>query len=428
MQTILGLILGGGRGARLYPLTKHRSVPAVPLAGKYRLIDVPISNCLNSGINRLYVLTQYLSVSLHKHIAHTYKFDPFNRGFVEILAAQQTYETADWYQGTADAIRRNIRYLHEDPAREFLILSADQLYRMDFRLLLGTHRHSQADATIAVLPVSDTQARNLGVIRVDDSLRITGLVEKPQTEEQLWPFRLPAGWLESRGIVSQGRAYLANMGIYLFGRPVLFNLLDAQPSATDLVREVFAGSLAARRIQAYLFDGYWEDLGTIQSYHAANLALVGDQPPFDFHSPEGVIYTRMRYLPASHVSGAHMDQCLISDGCTIETGARLERSVIGLRSRIGRNVTLRDTVMNGADRYETDSERAGNRAHGIPDFGVGEGSVIERAILDKDCRIGQNVQIINRRRLREDDGPNYCIRDGIVVIPNGVVVPDGTVI
>ncbi|HXG12406.1 MAG TPA: glucose-1-phosphate adenylyltransferase [Gemmataceae bacterium] len=428
MQSVLGLILGGGRGAHLFPLTKHRSVPAVPIAGKYRLIDIPISNCINSGINRIYVLTQYLSVSLHKHIAHTYKFDPFNRGFVEILAAQQTNETAGWYQGTADAVRQNLRYLQEDSAREFLVLSGDQLYRMDFRHLLGTHRDRQADVTIAVLPVTAERARDLGVVRVDGSLRIVGLVEKPATAEQLQPFRLPAGWLESQGIVSQGREYLANMGIYLFSRQVLFNLLQARPAAADFVREVFAESLATCRIQAYLFDDYWEDLGTVRAYHEANLALTGDQPPFDFHSPEGVIYTRMRHLPASRVSDAVAEQCLISDGCVIEAGAKLQRCIVGLRSRIGRNVTLRDTVMNGADRFETDAERAANRQRGVPDFGVGEGSVIERAILDKDCRIGRGVQIINRHRLQQADGPNYHIRDGIVVIPNSAVVPDGTVI
>jgi glucose-1-phosphate adenylyltransferase len=428
MHNILGLVLGGGRGARLFPLTKHRSEPAVPIAGKYRLIDVPISNCLNSGVNRVFVLTQFLSVSLHKHLAHTYKFDAFSRGFVEVLAAQQTNETADWYRGTADAVRQNMRYLHEDGAREFLVLSGDQLYRMDYRQLVAAHRDARADVTLGVVPVTREQARNVGVVRADDALRVTALVEKPETDEQLGPFRVPAGWLEARGAAAPGREYLANMGIYLFSRQVLFDLMEAQPAATDFVREILARSLKTHRIQAHLFNGYWEDLGTIRSYHEANLALAGDRPPFDFHSPEGVIYTRMRYLPASRVSAAHMHHCLISDGCLVQEGARLERCVIGLRSRIGKNATLRDTVLIGADRYETDRERAANGKRGLPDFGVGDGSVIERAIVDKDCRIGRDVRIINCQGLREDDGPNYHIRDGIVVIPNGAVVPDGTVI
>lgn len=428
MQSVLGLILGGGRGTRLFPLTAHRSEPAVPIAGKYRLIDIPISNCLNSGINRIYVLTQYLSVSLHKHIAHTFKFDPFSRGFVEVLAAQQTNETADWYRGTADAVRQNLRYLQEDPARHVLVLSGDQLYRMDFRQLLGAHLDGRADATMSVVPVTAEQARQVGVVRVDNSLRITGMIEKPQNDEQLAAYRLPPGWLETRGIPALGRDYLANMGIYLFNRQVLFNLFEAQPAADDLVREVFIRSLTSHRIQAHVFAGYWEDLGTIRSYHEANLALAGDRPPFDFHSPEGVIYTRMRYLPASRVSAAQLEHCLISDGCLIQEGARLERCVIGLRSSIGRHATLRDTVLIGADRYETERERAANRKLEVPDFGVGEGTVIERAIVDKDCRIGRNVRIVNRRALQEDDGTNYHIRDGIVVIPNGAVVPDGCII
>jgi glucose-1-phosphate adenylyltransferase len=276
--------------------------------------------------------------------------------------------------------------------------------------------------------VGRDRAGDLGIVRVDPSLRITGLAEKPQSDDQLRPYRLAPGWLEGRGIPPQGREYLANMGIYLFRRSALFQLLDSLPSATDLVREVFARSLATHRIQAYLFDGYWEDLGTVRAYHEANLALAGESPPFDFHSPEGVIFTRMRHLPASRVGDAVLDQCLISDGCLIESGVKLERCVVGLRSRIGRHAALRDTILIGADRYETESERNGNRGRGQSDFGVGEDSVIERAILDKDCRVGRNVRIINQRRVHEYDGPDYFVRDGIVVVPNGAVIPDGAVI
>jgi glucose-1-phosphate adenylyltransferase len=428
MQTTLCLILGGGRGTRLYPLTKLRSKPAVPVAGKYRLIDIPISNCINSGCNRIYVLTQFLSVSLHRHIANTYKFDPFSRGFVEVLAAQQTNETADWYQGTADAVRQQIRSVREDGASEVLILSGDQLYRMDFGALIETHRQAHADVTIAVLPVAPGQAAHFGIVKLDDRGRVTGFVEKPQTPEQLEPLCTPGAWLQARGVQDRNRPFLASMGIYLFKREVLFEMLNTPPLATDFGKEVFPRSISTHHVQAHLFDGYWEDLGTIKAYHEANLALAGDNPPFNFHTPDGVIYTRMRHLPPARVGSAHLEQCLLADGCDIQAGAQLERSVIGVRSRIGRDVTIRDSVVIGADRFETDAERTRNRQKGLPDLTIGEGSVIERAILDKDCRIGRNVHITNRRGTREEDGTNYVIRDGIVVIPRGTMIPDGTVI
>jgi glucose-1-phosphate adenylyltransferase len=428
MKRIISLILGGGRGTRLYPLTKHRSKPAVPLAGKYRLIDIPISNCLNSGLNRIYVLTQFLSVSLHRHIAHTYKFDPFSQGFVEVLAAQQTMESTDWYQGTADAVRHNIRYLQEDWISEVLILSGDQLYRMDFRKMVETHRNAQADITIAVIPVLRGEAGAFGIMRLDDSGRIVDFVEKPKTEEALDRSRTPAEWIDRKGIPARGRQYLASMGIYLFNREVLNELLHVKPPYADFGKDVFPNSYRKLHVQAHLFDGYWEDVGTVKAYHQASLALASENPPFDFHSPEGFIYTRMRFLPASRLNAATVENCLISDGCEVQQGARLARCVLGVRSRLGPDVTMRDTVMIGADRYETDEERRNNRALGIPDFGIGEGSVIERAILDKDCRIGRGVRIVNRRGLQNDEGEHYVIQDGVVVIPKGVVVPDGTAI
>jgi glucose-1-phosphate adenylyltransferase len=428
MQDVLTLILGGGRGASLYPLTKQRSEPAVPLAGKYRLIDVPISNSLNSGLNRIYVLTQFLSVSLHRHIASTYKIDPFHHGFVEVLAAQQTNETADWYQGTADALRQNLRYVPIENTSDILVLSGDQLYRMDFQPLLQAHRERRAAVTIAAVPVGRDRVPGLGVLRLGDDERVIDLVEKPRTEEELDRVRTPGAWLEGRGVRAAGREYLANMGIYLFQRAALFQLLEAYPTAMDLVRELLAPSLATQRVQVYLFDGYWEDLGTIRSYHAAHLALAGDQPPFDFHGPEGVIYTHMRYLPASRVQAATVEQCLISDGCTIGPGARLERSVIGLRGRIGRDVSLREAVLLGADFYETDGQFADNRRQGLPDVGIGDGTVITRAIVDKNCRIGRGVRIVNHQNLSHGEGDLFVIRDGIVVLPKGTVVPDGTVI
>jgi glucose-1-phosphate adenylyltransferase len=428
MQDVLTLILGGGRGTRLYPLTKHRSEPAVPLAGSYRLIDIPLSNCINSGLNRIYVLTQYLSVSLHRHISDTYKFDPFSQGFVEVLAAQQTNEVSSWYRGTADAIRQHIRYIESDASDNVLLLSGDQLYRMDFQRLIETHRLTQADVTIAVLPVTRQRASGLGVVRLDDAGRMIELAEKPRAEADLNRLRLPPEWLEGRGIERTGRDYLANMGIYLFRRSVLCELLNGYASAMDLVLDIFPKCMASHRIRAHLFDGYWDDLGTIGTYYEASLALTAEKPPFSFYSPEGHIYSRMRYLPSARISDAQLEQCLVADGCVVQPGAKLHRCILGIRSRVGRDVQLRDAVVLGMDRFETPNEQAINRKQGIPDLGVGDGSVIERAILDKDCRIGKNVRIVNSQNVPNAEGDFYAIREGIVVIPNGAVVPDGAVI
>jgi glucose-1-phosphate adenylyltransferase len=426
MDDVLSLILGGGRGSRLYPLTKYRSKPAVPVGGKYRLIDVPISNCINSGLNRIYILTQFLSVSLHRHIAGTYKFDPFGGGFVEILAAQQTTESADWYQGTADAVRRNLRYVEQEPCRLALILSGDQLYRMDFRRMIEAHDQSRADVTIAVIPVSPEQVAGFGIVRLDDAGRVVGFVEKPKTEEQRAPVRTDESWLERQGVTARGRPYLASMGIYLFSCEALVRLLGADPQATDFGKEIFPRSIGTHHVQAHLFDGYWEDLGTIKAYHEVHLALAGERPPFEFHRPEGVIYTHMRNLPSARICDARLSRCLLSDGCVVDCGSRLERSVIGVRGLIGRDVTVRDSVLLGANYYEGERSRPASR--GAPPLGVGDGSVLERVIVDKNCRIGRGVRIVNARGLREADADNYVIRDGIVVLPNGAVIPDGTVI
>jgi glucose-1-phosphate adenylyltransferase len=429
-RQVLSLILGGGRGTRLYPLTKLRAKPAVPVAGKYRLIDIPISNCINSGLHRIYVLTQFLSVSLHRHIANTYKFDMFGRGYVEVLAAMQTYEASDWYQGTADAVRQNSLYIKNENCDEVLILSGDQLYRMDYRALIRTHRDSRADVTIAAIPVKEEQTSGFGLMRMDDTGRVVSFVEKPRTEPERKPYFTPAEWIEKRGIKAQGRHYLANMGIYLFNSDVLFELLNTRPLATDFGKEVFPRNVGIKKIHAHLFDGYWEDLGTIKSYHEASLALADPQPPFDFYTPEGVIYTRMRNLPASRIDGATLRRCVVSDGCRIGSGSTLERCLIGVRGRIGSDCQLTDTVMIGSDRYETEAEQARNHAAGLPCLNIGNKTVIERAILDKDCRIGHNVRILNESRREEYDDPAgmWHVRDGIVCIPRGAVIPDGTVI
>lgn len=429
-RTVLSLILGGGRGTRLYPLTKLRAKPAVPVAGKYRLIDIPISNCINSDLHRIYVLTQFLSVSLHRHIANTYKFDMFSRGFVEVLAAMQTYEASDWYQGTADAVRQNSLYIKNEGADEVLILSGDQLYRMDYRDLIRTHRESGADVTIAAIPVREDQTTGFGLMRMDDSGRVASFVEKPKTDAERKPYYTPAKWIEDRNIPCQGRHYLANMGIYLFNTEVLFELLNARPLATDFGKEVFPRCVSTKKVHAHLFDGYWEDLGTIKSYHEASLAQAAENPPFDFYTPEGVIYTRMRNLPASRIDGATLKGCLVADGCRIGAGSVLTNCLIGVRSRIGMNTRLTDTVMIGSDRFEAAADEAQHRKEGHPLLNIGDGCIIERAIVDKDCRIGDNVRILNAEKHSEYDEPNglWHIRDGIVCVPRGAVIPSGTVI
>jgi glucose-1-phosphate adenylyltransferase len=425
MHGVLSLILGGGRGARLFPLTRGRSEPAVPIAGKYRLIDIPISNCINSGLNRIYVLTQFHSVSLHRHITNSYKFDAFSQGFVELLAAQQTNETANWYRGTADALRQNSRYIQEDTGQEVLVLSGDQLYRMDFRDLLGSHVSNQADLTVAVTPVTAAQASQLGVIRLDDNKRLLEMVEKPRPDK-LPALRSPPEVMKGESPIAADREYLANMGIYLFRREFLIEVLAADP-AMDLVTQVFPRLLKERRVFAHPFTGYWQDVGTIRSYFEASLALTGDTPPFDFHTPHGVIFTHKRYLPASRLQGASMKHTLISDGCVIEPGAKLERCIVGVRSRIGRNVTLRDTVMLGANPSESvgGDDGLGPAARHL---GIGEDAVLERVILDKNVRIGRGARIVNQKQVQTADGPGYFIRDGIVVIPKDGVIPEGAVI
>jgi glucose-1-phosphate adenylyltransferase len=299
---------------------------------------------------------------------------------------------------------------------------------MDFRALLETHVRSRADATLAVIPVPRDQVPGLGIMQLDQNGRVIGFVEKPKTDEAIDAARTPAAWIDRLGVRANGREFLGSMGIYVFSRKVLLDMLGARPLATDFGKDVFPRSIQTHHVQAHLFDGYWEDLGTIKAYHEANLALAGDDPPFDFHSPEGVIYTRMRFLPASRIQGAKMRHCLVSDGCVISEGADLDGCVIGVRSRLAKNVTMRDVVVLGADRYETEAERRANREQGRPDLLIGEGAVIERAILDKECRIGRNVKIVNHSGARDMEGDNYVIRDGIVCIPRGTVIPDGTVI
>lgn len=422
---IIALVLGGGRGTRLLPLTKFRSKPAVPLAGKYRIIDIPLSNCINSGMNRIYVLTQFMSVSLHRHIRRTYNFDAFSGGFVEILAAQQTNEKELWYQGTADAVRQHLRYIQEADVDYVLILSGDQLYHMDYNDMLETHKSTGADVTIAALPVDRKQAAGFGIMRLDDTGRVHGFLEKPKTEEELKLVRTDPAWIDSRGIPSKGRDLLASMGIYLFNRDLLVEMLTKTDYA-DFGKEVFPTSIRTKKVFVHLFDGYWEDIGTIQSFFECNLQLAKPNPPFDFMSKDSPIFSRSRSLAPSRFNGATIRDSLIADGCRIEAGATIENSVIGLRCHIGKNVVIRNAIVMGHDFYQEDDEVAADVAAGRPPLGIGDGTVIERAIIDKNVRIGRNVRIVNERELRDraDDGI-AAICDGITCVVKDAVLPDG---
>ncbi len=419
LSRTIALILGGGRGTRLFPLTKIRAKPAVPLAAKYRLIDIPISNCINSGLNRAYVLTQFLSESLHRHLRQTYNFDHFSGGFVELLAAQETVEEgSDWYQGTADAVRKNLVHLEEDWIEHILILSGDQLYRMDFRDMMRTHVESGAHATIAGIPVSRQDASSLGIMQVDDSGQVRGFVEKPQTEEQLATVRMDPSWIDAHGIESNGRDCLASMGLYIFNKSVMVDLLR-NTRHEDFGREVFPEAIKSHKVQVHLFDGYWEDIGTIRAFYEANLSLAGKAPPFDIRDRDAPIYSRPRFLPPTIMGDAKITGSLIADGCRIGTNVTIENSVIGLRTVIADNVTIKDSVVMGADYIEDSS----TLASGVLPIGIGDGTYISGTILDKNCRIGKNVRITNAEGV-ETHGEDVAlqVRDGIsIVIKNGQI-------
>lgn len=426
MRQVISLILGGGRGTRLFPLTKIRAKPAVPLAGKYRLIDIPISNCLHSGINRIYVVTQFLSVSLHQHIRQTYRFDNFSGGFVELLAAQQTMEGGtEWYEGTADAVRKNLRYFDQNDCKYVLILSGDQLYHMDYSKMLDTHIRSNADVTIAAIPVLRSAAHALGIMRCDDAGRVTGFLEKPKTDDEINMVTTDPAWIDARGIPSKGRDCLASMGLYIFNKKLLFDVLT-KTNYSDFGKEVFPAAIRSKKVQVHLFDDYWEDIGTIRAFYDANLSLAQSNPPFDLFCAERPVYSRARFLPPTVVDGASISSSLIADGCRIGKGARIENSVIGLRCVIGEGVTIRNSIIMGADYLETVQDLEKLASAGSLPVGIGTGSLIEGAILDKNCRIGRHVQVINRSSLSESDQhePVY-VRDGIPIVSKDATLKDG---
>jgi glucose-1-phosphate adenylyltransferase len=416
IQRTLAIIMGGGAGTRLFPLTKDRAKPAVPLGGKYRIVDIPISNCLNSGLRSIYVLTQFNSMSLHRHIQASYKFDNFSRSFVEILAAQQTPAGSQWYQGTADAVRQNMRYFLERPFDYYLILSGDQLYRMDFRALLDQHIRSGAEITLATKPVHRHQVSEFGIMQSGVDRRITRFVEKPAEEVVLHEMKMDRELLAAIGSNEDEELFQASMGIYVFNRKVLIECLEND--LVDFGKHVIPHSIKDRHVSAFIFKGYWEDIGTIRAFYEANLDLTDIVPEYSFFEPESPIYTHPRFLPGSKINGATLRQAIISDGCII-SDAHLERSVVGIRSIIQSGATIRNSIVMGADYFEHD--RRGDSTE--PPIGIGRNCVIDRAIIDKNARIADGVVITPEGKPPNFDADNYFIRDGIVVVSKNAVIP-----
>lgn len=422
---VLALVLGGGKGERLFPLTRHRSKPAVPLAGKYRIVDIPLSNCINSEIRRVFVLTQFNSASLNRHVARTYRFDNFTEGFVNILAAEQTHENPHWFQGTADAVRQSIRHFADIDASHVLILSGDQLYQMDYRKLLQFHTGSRADITVPTIPVEAQQASAFGILKTDEDNLIVLFREKPPQSELEGLESELSGEFDRQQFPS-GKAYLASMGIYVFSKKLLIDIL-CQTSEHDFGKNIIPAAINRHRVMSYPFFGYWTDIGTISSFYEANLDLTGTLPKFNFYNSRSPIYSRARLLPGSKMNNCNLHQCVIADGCFLN-GADIKHSIIGIRSRIGHGTTITSSYIMGADYYETIEEIKGNTQNDVPNIGIGNHATIVNAIIDKNARIGDNVMIINSRNCENCDGENYVVRDKIVVVPKGAVIPNGTII
>jgi len=427
-HNLLAVILGGGAGKRLFPLTAQRSKPAVPLGGKYRLVDVPISNCINSDVIRMFVLTQFNSASLNRHIATTYRFSPFADGFVEILAAEQTPESPEWFQGTADAVRQVLPHIRDWRIDTLLILSGDHLYRMDYRKFLARHYETDADLTISVIPVAAQGAGEFGVLKTDSDGRIIEFREKPK-DDQLEAMRVDTTALGLTEEDARLRPFLASMGIYVFKYERLEQLLREETSQLDFGREVIPNAIGRYNVQAYLFNGYWEDIGTIGAFYKANLDMTSAIPAFNLYDAEAPMFTRARYLPPSKIDKAEISDSIVSDGCII-SGATISRSLIGLRSRVSAGAKIEASYMMGADYYQTLEDMQADRGAGRPWIGIGEGTIIRRAIIDKNARIGANVKILNEAGVENVDGPggSYYIRDRIVIIPKNGSIPDGMVV
>ncbi|CAF0695933.1 glucose-1-phosphate adenylyltransferase [Candidatus Methylacidithermus pantelleriae] len=424
-EEVIAVILGGGAGTRLFPLTRDRAKPAVPLASKYRLVDIPISLCIHAGLRRIFVLTQFNSSSLHRHIQQTYRFDDYSRGFVQIMAAQQTPRGASWYQGTADAVRQNLIHFDNHPHQWVLILAGDQLYRMDFRVLLEEHVTKGADVTVAVNPVGPERANSLGIMEINEELRITRFVEKPKDPKELLQLELSPYLRSVLQLPGEEPCYLASMGIYVFNRKVLGQALQGIES--DFGSHIIPSLIRTHRVFAFLHRGYWEDIGTIGAFYKAHMELCQSQPPFDFFDATYPIYTHCRHLPSSTITCARMEHTLVAEGCRIGD-ASLERSVIGIRSVIGSGARITSSILMGNDFFESDAEALAAEGRGIPRLGIGRNSRIERAIIDKNARIGDNVVISPEGKHPHMDGDGFYVRDGIVVIPRNAVIHHNRVI
>jgi glucose-1-phosphate adenylyltransferase len=422
-KEVIAVILGGGAGSRLKPLTATRSKPAVPIAGKYRLVDIPISNCLNSNIGRMFVLTQFNSASLNKHIKNTYLFSAFSSAFVDIIAAEQTTDNPNWFQGTADAVRQSLRHIEQNEFEYILILSGDQLYQMDFEEMVQNHIKSEADITIATIPVTEKDATEFGILKADDDNFITSFIEKPKHE-------VLGDWVSDTGeeMRTAGRIYLASMGIYIFNRKLLFDLLLEDNSvATDFGKEIIPSSIEKHRVVSYQYEGYWTDIGNIHSFFEANLSLCEDLPPFNLFDNSKIVYTRSRMLPPAKVSGTTLERTIVADGSIIHA-SRIENSVIGIRTRIGSGTTVVNTYIMGSDYYETFEDMNLASSRGLPKLGIGERSYIRNAIIDKNCRIGDDVRINGGPHLPNADHSLYTVKEGIVVVKKGAILPNGFVI
>lgn len=422
-KSVIAVVLGGGAGSRLYPLTASRSKPAVPIAGKYRLVDIPISNCINSSINRILVLTQFNSASLNKHIKNTYQFSVFSKGFVDIVAAEQTPDNSKWFQGTADAVRQSLRHMVNNDFEYVLILSGDQLYQMDFNEMINNHKEKGADISIATIPVGDREAPEFGILKTNNEHTITSFIEKPAVDV------LPE-WESDTGTAmqGQGRKYLASMGIYIFSRKLLFDLLEKEkPDATDFGKEIIPTSIEKYKVVSFQYEGYWTDIGNIYSFFEANLALTDELPDFNLFDNQKIVYSRARMLPPSKISGTTMIKTLMAEGAIVNAKS-LENCVVGVRSRIGHGTVIISSYIMGNDYYETLQELDHNIEHGIPKVGIGDNCFIQNAIIDKNCRIGNNVTIKGGTHLENFEHSLYAIKDGIVVIKKRAIIPDGFVI
>lgn len=425
MSEVVTMILAGGQGSRLYPLTKNRSKPAVPIAGKFRLIDIPISNCIHSDYRKIFICTQFAAESLHRHISTTYRFSVFSRDFITILSAQQTMENTDWYQGTADAVRQNLNFL-QNKGDLALILSGDHLYRMDYSKFVEYHEQNDADITIGVIPVTAERASQFGIMKVDENSQITTFHEKPSEPSVLEDLAVPEKLFLDQGVEPKGRTHLASMGIYVFKQDILSEFLDGTPYK-DFGKEVIPNAISNKKVFAYFFDGYWEDIGTIGAFFDAHIDLTSPLPSFNFYDESAPIYSHPRFLPGAKVLKAHAENTVLCDGIIVNP-SKISDSIIGIRSIVGNQCQLEKVVMMGADFFESQDRKDQNKALGVPNVGIGDNTIIRGAIIDKNARIGKNVQLVNQQGLDTAEGDGFIIRDGVIVVPKNGVIPDGTII